>query len=660
MNMVKRYQCAEQQLAWQVSLPACGSSEADLKAEAGIASANQASRQFFVRDNNLWLYEISSQEEYALTTDGQPDYGYGTYPSFLVHGICENQSLAPAVVLSPDGRYLAVQRIDERDVVTMPLMKSVPQQGLVRPADQGYKMALPGDEHLPMATLVIIDLNTRSVTVNNRPPVAASNGGLVEAGRVFWDKDNRLYSIEQSRDRRAITFVQIDPQSGSGRVLLEEQADTYIQLGPLPFSEPLVCILPTRKAFIWYSQKTGWGHLYLHDLITGQLIDVLTAGEFVVTQLYAVDEAAGVVYFNACGRENNSNPYYEYLYRTNLDGSDLMLLTPENAQHDISDLCLEKKTFIDTCSRVDLPTQQVVRHLDDGAIIGVLVDVDASQTAAKGFNHPVIFIAKAEDHITDLYGVLYRPPDFDPKKTYPVILAVYGTPHECIVPTRYAETSAKVRDIYRTLAELGFIVVMMDPSGTPLRGKAFHDLAYRNLQNGGGIDDQVAVLKQLGERHSWIDINRVGITGHSGGGYASARAMMSHPDFFKVCVSSAGNHDQRLYVAGWAETFQGLVDGDNYEVFNNDHLIKNLKGKLLLVHGDADANVHIAHTIQLVDKLINHNKDFDLLVLPNRGHLHAQDTYFIRRVWDYFVEHLLGEKPPKEYTITSPEAPAAN
>ena len=577
------------------------------------------------------------------------------YPAFLERGFCENQTLPPALLPSPNQRFVLLQQIDEHNVADCPIMQSVPLDGSFRPKETGCKMGLPGDDILPTASLLIADTENNTVIRWDRPPVPASNGGLIETKRVFWASDNLLYVIEQPRDRRTITLLQVDPSSGLSRVILTEQGDTYLQPGPLPFSEPLIRVLPKHNAVIWYSQQNGWGHLYLQRLTTGELINPITTGQRVVTQLHEVDEANAIVYFSACSASNAAlNPYYEQLYRVNLDGSDLRLLSSEPAQHDIQSINLNDNSFIDCFSRVDLPTQLVTRNLSDGSIINTLLEPAEAQKAAATFNHPIGFTAKACDQSSDLYGVLYRPSDFDPAQSYPVILAIYGTPHECVVPLRYAESSNKVRDIYRSLAELGFIVVIVDPRGTPLRGKAFHDVAYKNLHNGGGIDDQVAALKQLGERHPWMDMTRVGITGHSGGGYASARAMMTHADFFKVCVSSAGNHDQRLYVAGWAETFHGLVEGDNYSVFENDPLIPKLTGKLLLVHGDADANVHIAHTLQLVDKLIHHNKDFDLLVLPNRGHLHMQDTYFIRRLWDYFVEHLLGEQPPKDYAIAAP------
>lgn len=642
-SLRQRYRRAEQQLAWHMIDPS-----EPVASTTGVL----ASDVIVVKQHNLYRRDPTTGQEVAITIDGEVHYAYGAYPDFISVGIAGQAPLPPAIVYSPNQQFAAVQRIDERAVWTMP---RILQQQDSRPMDTRYQLALPGDTHIPLASLVVVNLNNNAVLACDRKPVPASNGGLIETRRVFWDSDNRLYMIEQSRDRRIMTLLQIDPTSGNSRVIIEERGDTYIHPGALPFGAPLIEILSERNELIWYSQRSGWGQLYRYDLNSGALLNAVTQGEFVVTKLHAVDPACGVVYFSACGKELGRNPYYEHLYAVNLDGAELRLLTPDNAQHDISEFCLAQKTFVDYISRVDLPTQAVVRDLQQGQPIRRQVDASTSESLATGFNHPVMFTAKAADQITDLYGVIYRPSDFDPEKSYPVVLCIYGAPQECIVPTRYAEVSNKVRDTYRTLAELGLIAVMVDPRGTPLRGKAFHDVAYGNLQNAGGIDDQVAVLQQLSERHSWMDMSRVGITGHSGGGYASARAMMTHPALFKVCVASAGNHDQRLYVAGWAETFQGLVKGDNYSVLSNRDLIGQLQGKLLLVHGDADANVSIVHTLQLVDQLITANKDVDLLILPQRGHGHARDGYFIRRLWDYFAEHLLNETPPQGVEINPPK-----
>jgi len=530
-------------------------------------------------------------------------------------------------------------------------MQSVPTDGSFRPKAQTYKMALPGDAHIPMVSLCVIDIETGRIREIGSKSAFIIVGPM-EGRAVQWSEDNGLYFTEFTRDMRTVRLVGFDPARGESRVLIQENGQGNIYPGPFPFGPPVFKVLAAQNEFIWYSQRSGWGHLYRYDLTTGELKNPITSGDYVVTQIYQVDVNNDRVYFSACGRESDCNPYYERLYRVNLDGSDLVLLTPESCQHDICGFSPQSDMFIDSFSRVDLPTKSVLRSTDDGSILMELSYCDQSVFTDIPYTPPFPFSAKASDGETDLWGVIYRPSDFDGTKHYPVILCIYGTPCECIAPIRFGQMSDRVRDIYRTLAELGFMAVVVDPRGTPLRSKAFHDMAYGNLQNGGGIDDQVAVLKQLGERYPWMDMDKVGITGHSGGGFASARAMLTHPDFFKVAVSCAGNYDQRLYAAGWGETFQGLPEGHNYKEQACLYLAQNLKGKLMLVHGDMDANVHIAHTLQLANQLIEHNKDFDLLILPNRGHQYAQDTYFIRRLWDYFVEHLLQETPPQQYRIT--------
>ncbi len=649
--MYARYQRAERQLSWHL----------DATAPAEKPPAGETPPEtFFLQDNNLWVRDNSNGSTRPLTTEGEPHFAYGDYADFYRVGLMENRPLPPAVLPSKDGRYLAVQRVDERWVSDMPLQQAVPLDGSPRPRSTNYKMALPGDQHYPQLSLCIIDRQSGRIIDSDRPSQPASLVGPMETGAVRWSDDNTLYFIELDRARQTVRLIRLDPVSGCNNIVIEETGQGNIYPGPMPLGNPVFALLPEQDTLIWYSHRSGWGHLYRYQLSTGACLNPITGGRYMVTQLQAVDDKTQTVFFTACGNASDGNPYYEQLYRAKLDGSALQCLTPETAQHDIQSLCLNTHTFIDRFSRVDLPTTIVRRHSETGDILEELLGEEASRQQAKAFNHPLAFTAKAADQQTDLYGVIYRPGDVDSTKTYPVILALYGTPHECIVPRRYGETSDKVRDIYRTLAELGFIVVMMDPRGTPFRGKAFHDVAYGNLQKGGGIDDQVHVLKQLGQRHSWMDINRIGITGHSGGGFASARAMMTHGDFFKVCVSSAGNHDQRLYAAGWADTFQGFLNPDDDPPLTYQHLVDKLKGKLLLIHGDVDANVPLAQTLQLTSTLIDHNKDFDVLILPNRGHVHGQDNYFIRRLWDYFVKHLLEQTPPKEYLIKPPASSPVN
>lgn len=632
------------------------------------------------RGDNIFLRELSSGAEKALTEDGEPHYGYGTYSDFQRACIAENNPPAPAVLWSPDGRYLAVQRIDERQVKTMPMVQSVPTDDSFRPINRSYKMALPGDTHIGLSALCVIDLEAGDVIESDREPMPAYIYGPMDSGAAVWGTDNCLYYIVSTRDRQTYQLVSFNPALGISRTLVEDTGQGIMAPSPLPLiGYPIFKVLPEIGEFIWYSQRTGWGHLYRYDLTTGELKNPITSGDYVVTRIHHIDRVKGELYFTACGREPNRNPYYDHLYRVSLDGSDLILLTPEASHHDIVPSDFEPddssfssntfnaiksvspsgKFFVDTISRVDQPSRSLLRSCVDGAELMTLATCD--ETLLPEMLAPQSFTVKAADNTTDLWGVSYRPSDFDESKRYPVILFIYGAPQTCLTQKKFAEAAARVNmGFIQAIAELGFIIVTLDPRGTPLRSKTFSDVAYGNLQSGGGIDDQVAAIKQLGKRYPWMDLDRVGISGFSGGGFASARAMFSHPDFFKVAVSWSGSHDQRLYIASWGETFQGLLAGDNYEEQACVSLAQNLTGKLLLIHGEMDANVHIAHTLQLVNQLIAHNKDFDLLILPNRKHVYYFDPYFIRRLWDYFVEHLLKRTPPKNYCITAPQDSSTN
>lgn len=627
-------------------------------------------QEVICRGYNLFLRDLATGAEKGLTDDGEPHYGYGNYPD---HQLCvyEHHPLPPTVVWSPDGRYLAVQRINERQVKDMPMVQSVPTDGSFRPISHSYKIALPGDTHVALASLCVIDLVSGDIINSGREPMPAPLVGIIDRGAAKWGADNCLYFIESTRDRQTFRLVCFNPVNSTSYILVEDTGQGILDPGPLPLlGRPIFEVLPEINEFIWYSRRSGWGHLYRYDLTTGDLKNPITSGDYVVTGIHHIDSLKGCLYFTACGREPERNPYYEHLYRINFDGSDLLLLTPEASHHDIvpsdfglSDTSLSAnihavspsgQVFLDSISRIDQPTRSVLRSSVDGTVLMTLAECD--ETLLPERFHPQSFTVKAADNSTDLWGVIHRPGDFDEGKCYPVILHIYGGPQTCIAQKKFAEISIFTNfGLNQALAELGFIVVGLDPRGTPLRSKAFHDAAYGNLQNGGGIDDQVAALKQLGERYPWMDLSRVGITGSSGGGFASARAMLSHPEFFKVAVSNVGNYDQRLYSAGWGETFQGLLKDDNYEDQACVSLAKNLSGKLLLTHGEMDSNVHIAHTLQLIDVLIQHNKDFDLLIMPNRQHIYVEDPYFIRRFWDYFVEHLLNQTPPKNYCITVPQ-----
>jgi dipeptidyl aminopeptidase/acylaminoacyl peptidase len=410
-------------------------------------------------------------------------------------------------------------------------------------------------------------------------------------------------------------------------------------------------VLPASNEVIWFSERDNWGQLYLYDLATGKLKQQITTGDGNVTQLLRVDEKTRTLYFQGVGKENGRDPYFRHFYKIGMNGKGLTLLTPEDADHDIA-LSPSGRYFIDTYSRPNVPQTIVLRDAN-GKLVTNLEKADISRLLATGWKPPVPITVKARDGKTDLYGLMYVPTSLDSTKKYPIINHIYPGPQTGSVGGR---SFSPARGDAQALAELGFVVVEIDGMGTPWRSKAFHDFYYANMGD-NTLPDQIAGMKELAARFKWIDIDRAGIYGHSGGGFATADAMFRYPDFFKVGISESGNHDNREYEDDWGERYQGLLargpnGSTNYDDQANQNIARNLKGKLLLAHGTMDNNVPPYNTYLVVDALIKANKDFDLLMLPNQAHGYASESnYMTRRRWDYFVKNLLGAEPPKEYEL---------
>jgi dipeptidyl aminopeptidase/acylaminoacyl peptidase len=455
-----------------------------------------------------------------------------------------------------------------------------------------------------------------------------------------------------SRDHKQETLRIAGAADGAVRDVMEESAATQYESGQGMVNWRY---LPESNEIIWYSERSNWGHLYLYDLATGKLKNQITAGDFVVTELLRVDEKARTLYFLADGREKGRDPYFAHLYRVGFDGSGLTLLTPEDANHEVT-LSPSGRYFVDNYSKPDAPPVSVLRDAD-GKLLATLEKADISKLEAAGWKPPEPIVVKARDGVTDLYGLLFKPTNLDPAKKYPIVNHIYPGPQGGSVGGR---SFAAARGDAQALAELGFIVVTIDGMGNPQRSKSFHDAYYGNMGD-NTLPDQVGGMQQLARRFPWIDIERAGIWGHSGGGYAAADAMFRYPDFFKVGISEAGNHDNREYEDDWGERYQGLLrksgDGTNYDDQANENIAKNLKGHLLLAHGTMDDNVPPYNTLLVVNELIKANKDFDLLLLPNRHHGFGNEPYMVRRRWDYFVRYLMGAEPPKEYELKTPPNP---
>jgi dipeptidyl aminopeptidase/acylaminoacyl peptidase len=415
-------------------------------------------------------------------------------------------------------------------------------------------------------------------------------------------------------------------------------------------------VLPASNEFIWWSQRDNWVHLYLYDLTTGALKNRITTGEGNVSEVVRVDEKARVIYFTANGREQGRDPYFQHFYRVGFDGRGLRLLTPEDANHTVS-MSPDGRYFVDTYSTPDTPPVTVVRDAN-GRVVQTIERADISRLVAAGWKPPTPVRMKGRDGTTDIYGLMFTPSNLDSTRKYPIINNIYPGPQSGSVGPR---SFVPTRGDNQALAELGFIVVEIDGMGTPGRSKQFHD-AYYGRMGDNTLPDQVAGMKELAQRYPFIDIDKVGIWGHSGGGFATAAAMFRYPDFFDVGVSQSGNHDNRNYEDDWGERYQGLLvrngDTDNYAEEANQTHAKNLKGKLFLTHGEMDDNVPPYNTQLVVDALVKANKDFDLLLLPHARHGYGSDNnYVMRRRWDYFVTHLQGAVPPKEYQIGRPVVP---
>ena len=463
-----------------------------------------------------------------------------------------------------------------------------------------------------------------------------------------WTADSSSFAfLSTSRDHKREWLRVADIQTGDVRTVLEETVDTFFESGNGAVNWRY---LPDSNEIIWFSERDNWGHLYLYDLQTGALKHQITHGEGNVTRILRMNEDNRQLYFIGVGFETGRDPYFNHLYRIGFDGAGMTLLTPEDANHSIA-LSPSGAHFVDNYLTPDTPPVAVLRDADGTKLVD-LEEADISCLLAAGWQPPEPFTVKARDGETDLYGLMFKPTDFDPSRKYPIINSIYPGPQTGSVGSR---SFSAARGDTQAIAELGFIVVKIDGTGTPWRSKEFHEAYYGDMGD-NTLPDQITGMQQLAERHSWIDIDRAGIYGHSGGGYATAAAMFRHPDFFKVGVSQAGNHDNRVYEDDWGEKWQGLLvhdaDGEsNYDTQANQNFAHNLEGKLLLAHGTMDTNVPFYSTLLLVDALIAANKDFDLILFPNRGHGFGNEPYMMRRRWDYFVEHLLGAEPPENYRI---------
>jgi dipeptidyl aminopeptidase/acylaminoacyl peptidase len=599
----------------------------------------------FVRSYNLYLRDTSTGQEIQLTRDGEKNWDYATpVPSLaaMVRQGTEVPRETPGVQWAPDSSKLVTYRLDSRNAGRFNSLQFVPPEQM-RPKPYSYVYPLPG-EALPTAQLIVFDpLTGKRVDVQGQPLNVYYSGG---AGRMTWYKDNkRFFYLWVERGYKAGGIHEVDAETGQNHALMTERAEPHVDTYNADFE-----VVSEGTEVLWGSDRDGWLHIYLYNGKTGQVVNQVTKGNWAVSNIIHVDEKARQIYFFANGREAGEDPYLAHLYRIRFDGSGLELLTPESANHNAF-VSPDGKYFVDNISRIDLPTKSLLRRLSDGGTVLPLEEADVSGLVKLGWKFPEPFKGKTADGATDIYGLIWRPTNFDATKKYPVIEYTYTGPHSHFVPKAFGGALGT----QQSMAELGFIVVMMDGRGTTGRSRDFHNFSYRNL--GGAFEDHVSLIKQMAAKYPYMDLTRVGIYGTSAGGYGSAHAMLVYPEFYKVCVSTSGDHDPRLDKAVWNEAFQGYPVDESYVNDSNVTMASRLQGHLLLEHGDIDDNVNPVETMRFADALMKANKDFDMLFVPNMAHGEGPNLYLVRRRWDYFVKYLLGVTPPKDFVIST-QAPA--
>jgi dipeptidyl-peptidase 4 len=579
---------------------------------------------------------LETGEERQLSTDGRHKYEYAsTYGwSDLMEGEGGSRPENLFVNWSPDSRKLLTCITDLRTAEKMYLL-DFSIDSLFRPKLLSYYRASPGDTTLIWYRPVIFDLDKGTETPIDIEPFPHFMGVSFEWTAL----SDSLFALRWHRGFKQADLIKTDAETGASRVLISETSETSVEYSKLIMQRIGDGLL------VFSSQASGWHHLYLHDWHSGELINSLTGGEYVVKSVVHIDEEKELIYFLAGGKEPGRNLYYDHLYRVDFEGKTIVLLTPEDAHHQVS-ISPCRKYFVNNYSRVDLPTVSVLRELESGNTVFEISRADADDLLASGWTPPMTFTAKGRDGITDIYGVIYQPENFNPRRKYPIIDYAYTGPHTSIAPKSFSNA---LLNIQNPLRAFGFAIVVIDGMGTAQRSKVFRDVSYKNM--GYSLDCHVTAIRQLAAQHKWMDTTRIGIYGHSAGGYDAGRALLQYPDFYKVGVASAADHDHRMEKAWWPEMYMGYPVGDFYHEQSNITNAHKLQGHLLIAHGAIDENVNPSATYKLAEYLIRAGKDFDMLILPGTNHSfgRADGDYFTRVRWNYFIRHLLPAEPVLHY-----------
>ena len=651
----ERYACALAQPYGCSKLPALNAGQiAGYLAQRGQAAAvlsPDGKRAVFLRDWNLWVRDVSTGEERQLTTNGVKDFGYATDNAGWKHS---DQAI---VIWSPDSRKVATFQQDQRAVADFATTTTQVGHSLT----DTWKYPFVGDKEIIHIQRVIVDVDEAHV-LRLKMSSDLHRSSLcddVVCGEgpqdIQWAKDGKtLAFVSTSRDHKVETVRIADAATGAVRDVFAETVPTWFDSG---YNDEGINwrYLSARGEILWWSQRDDWGHYYLYSAATGRLLRQVTRGHWNVDHPVYIDERSGRMLVAGVGREPGADPYYRSIYAVNLKGGTPKLLTPEKQDH-IAVPSSDGRYFVDIYSTPQEPQTAVLRR-SDGSVVEELAKGDLTRLRAAGWQAPENIAVRCSDGRTLCYGLLFKPAGLDPRQKYPVIDYIYPGPFTGSLSSRqFAPSNGDAG----ALAQLGFAVVEIDGLGTPRRTKTFQDFYYRDMGK-QAVPDQVTGIKDLATRNAWMDTDRVGIWGHSGGGNATAAAMFRYPDFFKVGIAESGNHDNRNYEDDYYEKYLGLLESDgkasNYDLQANQGLAKNLKGKLLLAHGVLDDNVPVSSTLLVVDALEKANKDFDLILFPRAHHGYGdQANYMMRRRWDYFVENLMGATPPIEFRIVRPGA----
>lgn len=603
--------------------------------------------------------EDSTIIEHAITTDGKLNFSWHSESSYGGGGetnvdVEKNKNKRKSVFAywSEDSKHFAINKVDNTKVKDLWVINSVADP---RPTLETYKYWMPGEKDAPVDHLYIFETNGYTNKEINISQYKDQDIAIWDKTRnintrddefkpnIWLGTNDKMYISRTSRDLKKIDQCIVDINTGMVKTLIQESLNTSIEI-----RKP--GLINKGKEIIEWSERDGWGHFYLYDE-NGNVKNQITQGPWHTEDIVGIDEEKRILYFSANGREQITNtikedPYYLHLYKVNFDGSGLQVLNPGNFDHSFS-LNDKKQYFVNNSSRVNTTPVSALYSIEGKKLMD-LETADLSSLFAAGYKFPETFKVKADDGITDIFGVMYKPYDFDSTKKYPIIEYVYPGPQTESVNKSFS----KGMDRIDRLAQLGFVVVTLgNRGGHPARSKWYHNYGYGNLRD-YGLADKKAVIEQLADRYSYIDGTKVGIHGHSGGGFMSTAAMLVYPDVFKVAVSNAGNHDNSVYNRWWSEKHHGVKEeisakGDttfNYMIDKNPDIAKNLKGKLLLIHGEIDNNVHPANTIRVVNALIKANKRFDMLILPTQRHgFGDMNEYWFWRTADYFSKYLLGD-----------------